>query len=33
MAFAWLSLVWVVLTDVYILLVSTGTIRDLNTWP
>jgi hypothetical protein len=32
MAFAWLSLVWVVLTDVYILLVSTGTIRDLNTW-
>jgi hypothetical protein len=32
MRFAWLSLVWVVFTDVYIYLVSTGTIRDLNTW-
>jgi hypothetical protein len=32
MAFAWFSLVWVVLTDVYVLLVSTGTIRDLHTW-
>jgi hypothetical protein len=32
MAFAWFSLVWVVLTDVYIYLVSTGTVRDLNTW-
>jgi hypothetical protein len=32
MAFAWLSLVWVAFTDFYIYLVSTGTIRDLNTW-
>lgn len=32
MTFAWFSLVWVVFTDVYIYLVSTGTIRDLNTW-
>ena len=29
---AWLSLVWVVFTDVYIYLVATGTVRDLNTW-
>jgi hypothetical protein len=32
MAFAWGSLVWVAFTDFYIYLVSTGTIRDLNTW-
>lgn len=32
MACAWLSLVWVSFTDFYIYLVSTGTIRDLNTW-
>jgi hypothetical protein len=24
--------VWVAFTDVYIYLVSSGTIRDLNTW-
>jgi hypothetical protein len=32
MLFAWISLVWVAFTDLYIYLVSTGTIRDLNTW-
>jgi hypothetical protein len=32
MAFAWFSLVWVAFTDAYIYLVSSGTIRDLNTW-
>jgi hypothetical protein len=32
MAFAWFSLVWVCFTDVYIFLVSSGAIRDLNTW-
>ncbi len=32
MRYAWLSLVWVVWTDLYIYLVATGTIRDLNTW-
>jgi hypothetical protein len=32
MAFAWFSLVWVAFTDFYIYLVSSGTIRDLNTW-
>jgi hypothetical protein len=32
MAFAWCSLVWVAFTDFYIYLVSSGTIRDLNTW-
>ena len=32
MAFAWLSLVWVASTDAYIYLVSSGAIRDLNTW-
>ena len=30
--FAWLSLVWVVLTDVYVRLVSMGVIHDYNTW-
>lgn len=32
MLFAWLSLVWVCFTDVYVLLVSSGTITDPNTW-
>jgi hypothetical protein len=32
MLFAWLSLVWVAFTDFYIYLVSSGAIRDLNTW-
>jgi hypothetical protein len=32
MLFAWCSLVWVALTDVYVYLVSSGTIRDWNTW-
>ncbi|MBX3156090.1 MAG: succinate dehydrogenase [Deltaproteobacteria bacterium] len=32
MQFAWASLIWVMLTDVYIRLVSHGVIRDLHTW-
>jgi len=32
MQFAWLSLVWVAFTDLYINLVSRGVITDLNTW-
>ncbi len=32
MAFAWASLIWVGLTDLYIRLVSMGVITDLNTW-
>ena len=32
MQFAWASLLWVMLTDVYIRLVSMGVITDLNTW-
>jgi len=32
MAFAWCSLVWVAFTDLYIYLVASGAIRDLNTW-
>ena len=32
MQFAWLSLVWVMVTDLYIRLVSMGVIKDLNTW-
>jgi len=32
MAFAWLSLVWVAFTDLYINLVARGVITDLNTW-
>jgi hypothetical protein len=32
MLFAWCSLVWVALTDVYVYLVSSGSIRDWNTW-
>ena len=30
--FAWLSLVWVGLSDVYVRLVSMGVITDINTW-
>ena len=30
--FAWLSLVWVMVTDLYIRLLSLGVITDLNTW-
>jgi hypothetical protein len=30
--FAWASLVWVVLTDLYIYLVARGIVRDVNTW-
>jgi hypothetical protein len=30
--FAWASLVWVMVTDVYIRLLSMGVITDLNTW-
>ncbi|HEX6274329.1 MAG TPA: hypothetical protein VFZ53_14910 [Polyangiaceae bacterium] len=32
MLWAWMSLVWVVFTDLYIQLVSRGVITDLNTW-
>lgn len=32
MQFAWMSLFWVVFTDVYINLASRGLITDLNTW-
>ena len=32
MLFAWCSLIWVALTDLYILLVSSGIIPDINTW-
>jgi hypothetical protein len=32
MLFAWCSLVWVAVTDVYVYLVSSGAIRDWNTW-
>jgi len=31
-AFAWASLVWVVVTDVYVSLLARGLIRDWNTW-
>ena len=30
--FAWISLVWVAFTDLYIYLVSRGVIQDWNTW-
>lgn len=30
--FAWVSLIWVMLTDVYVRLVSHGIITDYNTW-
>jgi hypothetical protein len=32
MGFAWVSLIWVALTDVYVRLVSMGVITDPNTW-
>ena len=32
MVFAWFSLVWVAFTDLYIYLVSSGILRDVNTW-
>lgn len=32
MLFAWLSLYWILFTDVYIRLVSMGVIPDVNTW-
>lgn len=32
MLFAWLSLVWVCVTDAYIYLVSRGMLADVNTW-
>ena len=32
MQFAWMSLIWVMVTDVYIRLVSMGVIHDFNTW-
>ena len=32
MQFAWLSLIWVMVTDVYVRLLSMGVITDLNTW-
>jgi hypothetical protein len=30
--FAWMSLVWIVTTDIYIRLVANGNINDPNTW-
>ena len=30
--FAWMSLIWVGLSDIYVRLVSMGVITDLNTW-
>lgn len=32
MRFAWMSLIWVAFTDVYVRLVSMGVLRDFNTW-
>ena len=32
MQFAWMSLIWVMVTDVYIRLVSMGYLHDFNTW-
>lgn len=32
MVFAWMSLLWVAFSDVYVRLVSLGIWRDLNTW-
>lgn len=32
MFWAWVSLIWVMLTDLYVRLVSMGLITDLNTW-
>ena len=32
MQFAWASLIWVMVTDLYVRLLAMGYIRDLNTW-
>ena len=32
MTFAWFSLAWVAFTDLYIYLVASGAVRDINTW-
>jgi len=32
MQFAWVSLVWVMVTDLYVRLVSMGVLHDFNTW-
>jgi hypothetical protein len=32
MQFAWLSLVWVMVADLYVRLVAMGVIHDFNTW-
>jgi hypothetical protein len=32
MLIAWMSLIWVSVTDLYVYLVSSGTIHDFNTW-
>jgi len=32
MQFAWASLIWVMVSDLYVRLVAMGTIRDLHTW-
>jgi len=32
MLWAWMSLVWVAVTDIYVRLVAMGVIHDLNTW-
>ncbi|HWU87145.1 MAG TPA: hypothetical protein VN253_07720, partial [Kofleriaceae bacterium] len=32
MQFAWASLIWVMVTDLYVRLLSKGVITDLNTW-
>jgi len=32
MFWAWVSMIWVALTDLYIMLVSKGILTDLNTW-
>ena len=32
MLWAWLSMIWVAITDLYVMLVSKGVITDLNTW-
>jgi hypothetical protein len=32
MQFAWVSLIWVMVADLYVRLLSMGVISDLNTW-
>ena len=32
MQFAWMSLVWVMVTDLYVRLLSMGVIHDFHTW-